>query len=187
MNAAPPHVPASLAGDPTEVTTALDVAGALWDKGDNSEAIRWLKRAVVAATDSGQTARARDLAQAAGELQLAMEVRATEASLSVRPPVESSPPSIPPALAPPGQEPWPDSSKRVQLAPAAVPSDAPAHAPPDGWLRVSVKTSVRDPKLFVLRPLAEGEAAPPRTREGFLMLPDPPSSAPKKPNGSGAA
>jgi hypothetical protein len=41
-------------------------------------------------------------------------------------------------------------------------------------VRVSVRTSVRDPNLFIVRPLAEGVAAPPGTREAFLVLPDPP-------------
>lgn len=185
MNAVPPHFPASIAGDPTEVVTAIDVANALWDKGNNSEAIRWLNRAVVAASEAGNSARAADLAQAAGELQALVDVRATEAALSVPPPVESTPPSMPPGSAPPPQEPWPDSSRRVQLVRAV--SSNPPHAAQDGWMRVSVRTSVRDPKLFVLRPLAEGEPVPTGTREGFLALADSPSNDAKKSNGGGAA
>ena len=37
-------------------------------------------------------------------------------------------------------------------------------------IRVSVKLSVRDPNLVLARPLREGEAAPPGTREAFLVL-----------------
>jgi hypothetical protein len=37
-------------------------------------------------------------------------------------------------------------------------------------IRVSVKTSVRDPNLLVVRPLAEGRPLPPGTREGTLVL-----------------
>jgi hypothetical protein len=39
-------------------------------------------------------------------------------------------------------------------------------------LRVSVRLSVRDSSLFVVRPLAEGQAAPPGTTEAVLVMPD---------------
>jgi hypothetical protein len=37
---------------------------------------------------------------------------------------------------------------------------------------VSVKISVRDPSLLVVRPLAEGQSPPPGTREAFLVMAD---------------
>lgn len=188
MNAVPPQFPVSVAGDPNEVATALDVASAFWEKGDNSEAIRWLNRAVVAANQGGDSERAARLAQAAGELQAAIEGRTPEAAPSAPPPAESTPPSMQPASVPPAQEAWPDSSKRVQLAPPVAPSAATAPSLRlDGWMRVSVKTSVRDPKLLVLRTLTEGEPAPAGTREGFLAFANSAPSAPKKSNGGGAA
>ena len=188
MNAVPPHFPASVAGDPNEVATALDVASAFWDKGDNFEAIRWLRRAVQAASEAGESERAARLAQAAGELQAAIEIRTLESSSSAPPPAESTPPSVQPTSVAPAPEPWPDSSKRIQLARPVAPNAAPAPSSPlDGWMRVSVKTSVRDPQLLVLRPLTEGEPAPAGTREGFLAFANAPPNAPKKPNGGGAA
>jgi hypothetical protein len=45
-------------------------------------------------------------------------------------------------------------------------------APPQPRVRVSVRTSVRDPSLFVVRPLAAGQSPPPGAREGFLVLAD---------------
>ncbi len=48
-----------------------------------------------------------------------------------------------------------------------LPQTAPGMTP---RLRVSVKASVRDPHLFLARPLAEGQAPPPGTREAFLVL-----------------
>jgi hypothetical protein len=39
-------------------------------------------------------------------------------------------------------------------------------------VRVSVRTSVRDPTLLVVRPLAAGQSPPPGAREGFLVLAD---------------
>jgi hypothetical protein len=60
-----------------------------------------------------------------------------------------------------------------------------------------VKISARDPTLFLLRPLPEGQPLPAGTREGFLLLADdgasngPPQRSPRedethaerKPNG----
>jgi hypothetical protein len=186
MDTTSPHVPTSIPEDTNDVVTALDVAGALWEKGDRAEALRWLNRAVEAAGEAGNPARAADLAQAAGMLEAGVE-GGVPADATVPPPAESVPLSVAPATAAPGQEPWPDSSRRV-LAPAAVPADAvaDAHSRTEGWLRVSVKTSVRDPKLLVLRPLADGEAAPVGTREGFLVLADSLRSARKRPNGGEA-
>jgi hypothetical protein len=60
--------------------------------------------------------------------------------------------------------------------PNATPSDAPPKAtepvPADKVgerrLRVSVRFSVRDPQLFVVRPLADGAVAPAGTQEAVL-------------------
>ena len=38
--------------------------------------------------------------------------------------------------------------------------------------RVSVKVSARDPDLLVVRPLADGEAAPAGAHEAFLVMVD---------------
>ena len=74
---------------------------------------------------------------------------------------------MPGASRPPAVPPMP------HLAPALGVSAA--H--PQAWgrdvrMRVSVRTSARDPALMVLRPLADGQTAPPGTREGFLVLAD---------------
>jgi hypothetical protein len=37
-----------------------------------------------------------------------------------------------------------------------------------GRVRVSVKSSVRDPNLFLVRLLPDGQSAPPGTQEAFL-------------------
>jgi hypothetical protein len=39
-----------------------------------------------------------------------------------------------------------------------------------GSVRVSVRTSVRDANLLVVRPLADGAAVPPGTREALLTF-----------------
>jgi hypothetical protein len=46
----------------------------------------------------------------------------------------------------------------------------PSSLPPlsNGRVRVSVKSSVRDPNLFLVRLLPDGQDAPPGTQEAFL-------------------
>lgn len=70
----------------------------------------------------------------------------------------------------PGAEPPPT----VRIAPQASPMTMlpPSEDPRVERLRVSVRASVRDPSLYVVRPLAEGELPPPGTREAFLVFPN---------------
>jgi hypothetical protein len=236
------RVPAAVAGDPSDVSTALEVAGALWEKGSREDAIRWVKRAVEAASGAGAEARAAALSAAVAELERAAErpseagppasiddaevepvtsapeipgapaIPAAPSAASAPPPVPSAPPSAPsaapqaashsaskpppvpaaahatsasrpparpasvaarapstPAGAPPSARP------RVGAAPGAsatvaAPLPPPVKLPVGQRIRVSVKTSVRDPSLLVVRPLAEGRPLPPGTREGTLVL-----------------
>lgn len=53
-------------------------------------------------------------------------------------------------------------------------------------MRVSVKISVRDPSLFIARPLAEGQALPPGTREARLVLVEPAAEPVTEAPGTGA-
>ena len=48
--------PPTADGDPAEVAEALEVARALWTKGDHRDAIRWVRRAVEAADAMVKTA-----------------------------------------------------------------------------------------------------------------------------------
>jgi hypothetical protein len=136
-NASMLRIPASVAGDSGDVTVALEVASALWDKGDNEEALRWMKRAVEAASEAGDAPRAASLAQAAGSLEAALE------------------------------------AKKEKPDPPRVETRSPSGGAVLGTrMRVSVKTSLRDPSLLLLRPLADGQLPPAGTREGFLVLAD---------------
>ncbi len=69
MNAPTFGIPESLAGDPSDVADALEVARALWGKGEAEEAIRWLRRAVTAASDADDAVRAANLAGVAADLE----------------------------------------------------------------------------------------------------------------------
>jgi hypothetical protein len=168
MNGAMLRIPVGEAGDPGDVADALEVAGALWEKGDTEEAIRWLKRAVDAAVEAGEGARAASLRQALAELEASTDRRRDAAT-------KSTPVTAPPIL----------SDVATNGSGASRPPPAPPVSPfapvsgsvaaPEAWthdvrMRVSVKTSVRDPRLLLIRPLADGQAAPAGTREGYLLL-----------------
>lgn len=62
------NFPVSEPNDSDDVTLALETAEALWNRGDPSEALRWLRRAAEAAGDSGDDMRAVVLAKAVAEL-----------------------------------------------------------------------------------------------------------------------
>ena len=76
--------------------------------------------------------------------------------------VVARPSKVPPQLL---QQP-PASEDRVRLAPS--PSDKTLRV--RASMRVSVKTSVRDGALLVVRPLADGAAVPAGTREALLTF-----------------
>jgi len=55
----------------------------------------------------------------------------------------------------------------------AAPSDVAKLIAEGPALRVSIKRSVRDPNLLIVRKLAAGMASPPGTTEGYIVLTDP--------------
>ncbi len=157
------RVPASVTGDSSDVAVALEVATALWEKGDSDEAIRWLRRAAEAAGEAGDAPRAAGLARAAEEL-------ASSAAAHGGAPTDEA--SIPP--------------QSVERAAGPREHGAPASMTSGVRLRVSVKTSVRDPGLLLLRALPDGQAPPAGTKEGFLIVADAGSGHAGSSNGNGA-
>jgi hypothetical protein len=197
------RVPVSLPSDPIEVSEALDIARALWDKGDSVEAVRWIRRAVEAADEAGDVQRMAALARGAADLEESIAHSDPASKLpasvprsaptpvptrpstapSVRPTTNpppssirlnrSKPPPLPAAAARPSQS--PPAATRASHAPPRIqppPPSSPAPRPPPGGIRVSVKTSVRDPALLVVRRLAQGQAAPAGAHEALLVLPE---------------
>ena len=81
------NFPATEPNDSDDVALALETAEALWNKGDPSEAMRWLRRAAEAAGDSGDDLRAVVLAKAVAELN-------TSGAENV--PKQIKPPPLPP-------------------------------------------------------------------------------------------
>jgi hypothetical protein len=156
------RIPAALGGDSSEVAVALEVAGALCEKGDHEEAVRWLKRAADAAAQAGDSSRAATFTEVAGDFEAALAVQRPSASVPSSGGVSVRPSYVPPKPTVPSAPPPASAVQPNSLNPAAV---------GDKGLRVSVKTSVRDPNLLLLRPLPEGESPPFGTREGILLLP----------------
>jgi hypothetical protein len=195
------RVPTSLPTDSDDVIDALEIAAALWEAGDRPAATRCVRRAAEAADMAGDVARMAALAGAAAELDElrpaesetrakvtppastrsipppAPSSRALDAvsapRVSVSPPAPPSRSSAPPLSKPPSlPKPPPPSKAPPSLSKAPAPplsSSAPA---PQARLRVSVRTSVRDPALLVVRPLPGGQSPPPGTREAFLVMAD---------------
>lgn len=119
---------------------------------------------------------------------------------ATQPPAAPSPPSaalaaasrapshVPPAAAskaPARATPPPVSQTTAGASVATEVSSAAPH-PRGSRIRVSVKTSVRDPNLLIVRPLSEGQALPPGTREGSLVLVGDEADARSSANGSPA-
>jgi hypothetical protein len=82
---------------------------------------------------------------------------------STPPPPVFEPASPPPPVA--ASRPPPVSVSNYSASSAALPSDS--------RLRVSVKSSVRDPNLFLVRVLPAGKGAPPGSQEAFLTPTEP--------------
>jgi hypothetical protein len=291
MNAPTFRIPESVAGDSSDVAVVLEVASALWDKGEGEEAIRWLRRAVASASDADDAVRAAGLAGAAADLEEEMKVRHRSVMRADGHPPEplaeptpaaadSAPgaPEVPPVLwaseaahanltaatesapmAPIADLPeaaavtafgvpaWAagaaavgtfssEASADLPAIPAsstgAVPTISTPPRPPSGpWtasilpsgtplrsssvpaprsnftkppsfgpnsaivappvlpmrLRVSVKSSVRDSALLFVRPLADGELAPPGTLEAVLVRVDSDAESEARRNANGSA
>lgn len=160
----PPPQPA----DSGEVTEALDVARKLWKDGNCHDAIRWVQRAAQAAEEAGDSLRMSALARASADL---------EASLTATRPVHSSaPPPVPRRLGsslPPGPASASRASSKTTPPPLPPQAKRTAHterAPAEGRsrFRVSIKASVLDPALLVVRRLEDGKALPAGTTEGWL-------------------
>jgi hypothetical protein len=207
--------PPALPTDSLDVVDALDVARALWEKGQALEAIRWVRRAADCADEGGDASRVASLARAAADLaelppaedggepssetRLASRSNAPRASAKVsappppvlprlststpppstaKPPASTSTPSAPratnsPPPRPTSAPPVPTTTpSRVPASIVKVPAATPGLKNEAGRIRVSVKTSARDPSLLVVRALADGAAAPPGTRVAFLVMPE---------------
>lgn len=185
--------PSPSSDDTSDVSVALEAARALWDNGEIEEALRWLGRAVESTEQAGNDRRALELARAVADLKdaLAPKPPPPPAAASPKPSMKPPPPPLPPAAptaASPSVQPAPAVASIMKTAPPAPSSrkslpptppsmrPRPPEAPPApktdaavaDRLRVSVKSSVRDPDLLLVRVLPAGQPVPSGCHEAFL-------------------
>jgi hypothetical protein len=188
-----PKPPTPEPTDSEEVTLVLDAAIVLWATGKRDECIAAVRQAADCAERAGAEPRAAALRAAATELKAAdastrpssrsgspgrgvshappppSSRHAAEGRNGARPPSAPSatrsapPPSVPPPPAP-VVEPSPPGAPSHQAAPSA----SNGHARIAGSLHVWVRASARDPTLFLVRVLRDGESAPPGSYEAYL-------------------
>jgi hypothetical protein len=108
-----PKIPKPKKEDPEDVAWALSTAEAMWNRAENADAIKWIRRAAEAASEAENDDRALELAKAAADL----------ASMLVK--VEGNPSEMPP---PP--EPAPNTLQSRGPTPTGAPPRAASAAPP---------------------------------------------------------
>jgi hypothetical protein len=179
MNAPSLRLPDPVAGDSAPVKEALEAARTFWDRGDRRQAIACVRLAVEVADEVGDASRVATLARAVADLGTASTPPPLPPpSMRPRPVSTVPPPPISGALPRTSTLPPPPLPSRAVPKPQALPLRPPPQslesAPPATEVRrrVSVKLSVRDPDLLVVRPLADGESAPTGTREALLVMVD---------------
>jgi hypothetical protein len=136
-SASPEPFPSASPSDGDGVRDHLETAKALWDKGDQKEAVRWLQRAATAAEEAGDDARSLALARHAADLSAQVaplstrspdEVPRRPAGESGAPPGGRRPTSAPPPRASGSSQPPATSSPVATNTPVATSS--PSGAPP---------------------------------------------------------
>ncbi len=175
-------------GDPEELSWALQTAHSMWSQGDAREAVRWLQRAALTATEIGLNQRGQAIAQLATHLRSttrsqppaapgAQPSAAPAAPRSAPPQAHSEQPSHPLAQThvSMGMDPTHPPSSRVtalteqgQHPPAGAPE---AQLSPHSAARQALRVSVaRNPDgSFHVVPLSEGQAAAGGTVEALLV------------------
>jgi hypothetical protein len=163
------RVPQSQPADATDVTLALEVASAVWEKGDGPDAIKWLMRAVEAAEDAGHSGRAETFMRAIADISRAMEPGHSGAAPA--PPAPKTPPPPPPV---PGASTAPRTRTQPPPLPPAA-SRAPTPPPPPA---TATPPSLRPPPTpSKASPANLQSTAPPAPSKA----PPPPSWAPTPP------
>lgn len=126
----PESFPSASPSDGDAVRDHLETARALWDKGDQREAVRWLQRAATAAEEAGDDARSLSLARRAADLTAQVAPLSTRSPDEVprRPLGESG---APPSIRRPTSSPPLRHSSSAPAGPVSSPvTSSPSAAPP---------------------------------------------------------
>ena len=137
-------IPAPLADDHEDVSWALSTAKTTWDRGEHTDALKWLRRAAEAASEVEADDRALTLAKAAADLTTRIDELGWEIGSSVRPPPT-----------PQGGGTFPKAT--VRLSPLVPPAPPPSqqHA-----ARPAVPLPPPAPSPRAMRPSAPQERSP---------------------------
>jgi hypothetical protein len=187
MHAPSVRVPEPAPGDSGDVVQALEIARALWEKGNRRDAVRWVRHAIEAADELGDSLRVAALARAVADLGTVSAPPPLPLRASTPPP-PSQRPSVMPAStqrpsagsSPPPQRPSAVSSPPPQR-PSAVSSPPPqrpsavSSPPPQRPSAISSPPSQRAVQPPPLPATAEPAAKP---RPASVRPPPPIRSAP---------
>ncbi|MEZ4372481.1 MAG: hypothetical protein R3B07_16770 [Polyangiaceae bacterium] len=159
-------------GDPEELSWALQTAHNMWSQGDAREAVRWLQRAALTATEIGMNQRGQSIAQLATQLRSTTRSQPPGATAAAQAP-QVTPPQRPRTAQPPSR---PLDRTSVSQGADPAPTAAPQHsgnaavigaAAARQALRVCFVKN-QDGSFHVI-PLAEGEASRSGMREALLV------------------
>ena len=151
-------IPTSEPNDSDDVTLALETAEALWNKGDPSEALRWLRRAAEAAGDSGDDMRAVVLAKAVAELNSAGSEQSA--------PKPVRPPPLPPQAPSTKTEGPADESKEGLVAKGGLKGVSKAPPPPPSARKSMPPKPPSPPSIRASQAPQEKEAEPAEAKSG---------------------
>lgn len=168
-----PKIPKPKKDDPEDVAWALSTAEAMWNRAENADAIKWIRRAAEAASEAEADDRALELAKAAADLaSMLVKVEGPgDAPVASAPPPPMSaerPPNTLQSQAPP--PPLPPPSMRPPAPIVTGPQSRPPPAP-------VVASSPRAPS--VAPPRGPSSVAPPRP-PGSVPAPAKAPGAPAK-------
>ncbi len=187
-----PNLPRAEAGDVAEVELALETARALWLKGQNLEAVRWIQRAAENAESAGNDLRALGLARAAADLRAEVNVASeppgslneaaaltpyddfTEQTIVDSPATSLTRASLQSGVQIAEIPPAPPTQSSVMVVPSPLTPPVTTRSVADHQaLRVAVLSG--DPTTHELRVLvlSEGESAPVGATEAMLVSLDP--------------
>jgi len=148
-------IPSPSSTDCETVITALETAAVFGAKGDEGEAMRWLRRAAESAGEAGDDRRALLLTRRAADLREALSSRK------------------PSALPRPASRPNLSGSNRATLSLVRSP---PADDGSRAAGRVAVTASPSRPGVFEVRLLSDGESPAAGSTEALLVMLDPSST-----------
>ena len=173
-----PTIPKPKKDDPEDVAWALSTAEAMWNRAENADAIKWIRRAAEAASEAEADNRALELAKAAADLAgMLVRVEAPPEPRTDGPsPVSADPPpnTLQSQAPPPGPPPVPPPPPPAPLVSTMTPS-----RPPPAPV-VSSSSPPRAPSVAPAPRVAASQPVRPLSAAPAPASAAPPASVPAK-------